>query len=123
MAYHAGVERREASVLAEVLVWSDMIGRPEQGVWRLPIYLKRFKLGLISSPSKPRTVARKKAVMLLDAQNGFGQFVGQLAMGQAIRLAEKFGVGVVGVKRGNHFGPCGILRQSSSRKGIFRTSL
>jgi LDH2 family malate/lactate/ureidoglycolate dehydrogenase len=103
--------------LAEVLVWSDMIGRPEQGVWRLPTYLKRFKLGLISSPSKPRTVARKKAVAVLDGRNGFGQVVGQLAMGQAIRLAEKFGVGVVAVKRSNHFGPAAYFVNQAAEKG------
>lgn len=117
MARHAGVDRREAASLAEVLVWSDMIGRPEQGVWRLPTYLKRFKRGLISSPSKPRTMARKKAVALLDGRNGFGQVVGRLAMGQAIRLAEKFGVGVVGVKRSNHFGPAAYFVNQAAEKG------
>jgi LDH2 family malate/lactate/ureidoglycolate dehydrogenase len=117
LACHSGVDRREASSLAEVLVWSDMIGRPEQGVWRLPTYLKRFKLGLISSPSRPRMIARKKAVALLDGRNGFGQVVGQLAMDQAIRLAEKFGVGVVGVKRSNHFGPAAYFVNQAAEKG------
>ena len=115
---HSGVDRKEAKVLSEALVWSDMIGRPEQGVWRLPTYLKRFKLGLIVSPSKPRIVANRKAVILLDGRNGFGQVVGRVAMQRAIRLAAKFGVGVVGVKRSNHFGPAAYFVNRAAEKGF-----
>ena len=32
LACHAGVDPKEAAVLAEVLVWSDMIGRPAGSV-------------------------------------------------------------------------------------------
>jgi LDH2 family malate/lactate/ureidoglycolate dehydrogenase len=113
----AGVDAKEATILAEVLVWADMIGRPEQGVWRLPTYLKRFRLGLISSPSKPRTVTRRNAVALLDGRNGFGQVVGELAMRRAIRLAVKFGVGVVGVKHSNHFGPAAYYVNQAAEEG------
>lgn len=115
---HAGVDQKEAVILAKVLVWSDMIGRPEQGTWRLPTYLKRFKLGLIRSPCKPRPVARKHAVCLLDGRNGFGQVVGQVAMRQAIHLAARFGVGVVGVKQSNHFGPAAYYVNQAAEKGF-----
>ncbi len=115
---HAGVDPNEAGILADVLVWSDMIGRPEQGVWRLPTYLKRFKLGLIRSPCKPRAVARKRAVTLLDGHNGFGQVVGQVAMRRAIGLAARFGVGVVAVKRSNHFGPAAYYVNQAAEKGF-----
>jgi len=117
LACHAGVDPREAVVLAEVVVWSDMIGRPEQGVWRLPTYLKRFKLGLIRSPCHARILARKKAVSIVDGRNGFGQVIGRLAMRRAIRLASDFGVGVVGVKRSNHFGPAAYYVNLAAEKG------
>ena len=104
-------------MLAEVLVWSDMIGRPEQGVWRLPTYLKRFKHGLIRSPCHARAATRRKAVSLVDGRNGFGQVVGRLAMRRAIRLATDFGVGIVGVKRSNHFGPAAYYVNLAAEKG------
>jgi len=117
LACHAGVDSKEAAVLAEVLVWSDMIGRPEQGVWRLPTYLKRFKHGLIKSPCRARTATRSKAVSLVDGRNGFGQVIGRLAMRRAMRLATDFGVGVVGVKRSNHFGPAAYYVNLAAEKG------
>lgn len=114
---HAGVNRKEAALLAHVLVWSDMIGRPEQGIWRLPTYLKRFGLGLITSPCRVRALTRGKAVSLMDGGNGFGQVVGQLAMRRAIRLADRFGVGVVGVRRSNHFGPAAYYVNLAAESG------
>ena len=117
LACHAGVDPKEAAVLAKVLVWSDMISRPEQGVWRLPTYLKRFKHGLIRSPCHAYTATRRKAVSLVDGRNGFGQVIGQLAMRRAIRLATDFGVGVVGVKRSNHFGPAAYYVNLAAEKG------
>ena len=114
----AGVHPNDAAILADVLVWSDMIGRPEQGVWRLPTYLKRFKLGLIRSPCKPRAIARKHAVCVLDGNNGFGQVIGQAAMRRATRLAARYGVGVVGVKRSNHFGPAAYYVNQAAEQGF-----
>jgi len=117
LACQAGVDSKEASVLAEVLTWSDMVGRPEQGVWRLPSYLKRFKHGLINSPCQPRTVAERKAVVVIDGDNGFGQLLGRLAMRRAMDLAADYGVGFVGVRRSNHFGPAAYYVNLAAERG------
>jgi len=44
----SGVDLKESTVIARVLVWNDMIGRYTQGIWRLPAYLKTFNLSLIN---------------------------------------------------------------------------
>lgn len=117
LACRAGVDSKEVAVLAEVLTWSDMVGRPEQGVWRLPVYLKRFKHGLVNSPSRPRAVTERRAIVVIDGDNGFGQLLGRFAMGRALDLAANYGVGVAGVRRSNHFGPAAYYVNLAAERG------
>lgn len=80
------------------------MGRPNYGVWRLPIYTKRLSLGLTKSPCRPRFRKTAPAVGVLDGDQGFGHFVGQTAMRRAMELARRSGVGLVCVNNSNHFG-------------------
>jgi LDH2 family malate/lactate/ureidoglycolate dehydrogenase len=99
-----GAEESEAAVVADALVWRDLMDRPTQGVWLLPITTKRLALGLIKSPGHPHFVKTAPAVEILDGDQGFGYAVGSLAMRKALDLARGSGVGLVGVKNSNHFG-------------------
>jgi LDH2 family malate/lactate/ureidoglycolate dehydrogenase len=100
----AGVDPREAPIIADVFVWFDLIGRHAQGVERLPVYLKRLELGLIVSPCYPELVRKSDAIYLLNGNDGFGHYLGHVAMSRAIDIAAERGVGVVGVCDSNHFG-------------------
>lgn len=100
----ASVDPHEAKIVAGVLVWNELIGREAQGLIRIPIYLERFKRGLIFSPCKPKTVKVSDAIFMVIGNNGFGQFLGHYGMSKAIELAGIHGVGVVGVCASNHFG-------------------
>lgn len=100
----AGVDPEEADVIAGVFVWTELIGRDTQGLKRLPSYLKRLRLGLIQSPCKPQFLEKTDSLHILNGNDGFGHYLGHLAMKQAIGLAEKKGIGAVGVRHSNHFG-------------------
>lgn len=101
---HAGVDPLEAASMAPVFVWTDMIGRHLHGVNRLPALIKRFKLGLINSPCNARFEHQAPAFARLEGNNGFGQYLGHVAMHEAITLARTHGIGAVGVRGSNHFG-------------------
>lgn len=98
----AGVDQAEATIVAKVLVWTDLIGRSTHGLFRLPVYVKRYQHGLIASPSRPEWVQKADTIYLLEGHNGFGLYLGHLAMSKAIEVAAQFGVGVVGVWQSNH---------------------
>jgi LDH2 family malate/lactate/ureidoglycolate dehydrogenase len=85
-------------------VWTDLVGRHTHGVRRLPIYLKRFGLGLMRSPCNPQFTQKSTAIHMADGNGGFGQYLGHLAMSKAIDIANEHGIGLVGVRDGNHFG-------------------
>ena len=99
-----GTDATEATVVADVLVWNQLAGRCTQGVERFPVYLKRYLRGLIKSPCHPEYVRQKDTICVVSGNDGFGQYLGHIAMSEAIDLAEQHGVGLVGVNHSNHFG-------------------
>jgi len=101
----SGVDAEEAKIVARIMVWADLVGRFSQGVWRLPTYLRRFESGSMRSPCNPDFIKKSEIMYVVDGHNGFGQYVGHLAMLKAIEIAGKHGVGMVGVRNSNHFGP------------------
>jgi ureidoglycolate dehydrogenase (NAD+) len=113
----SGVDTRETNTIAEVMVWTEMIGRSGHGLKRLPIFIKRFKRNLINSPCHAEFVRKSDTISLLEGNDGPGQFLGHMAMLKAIEIADKFGVGVVGVQNSNHFGANSYYNQLAAQAG------
>ena len=99
-----GVDSQESSIIAQVFVWFDLIERKTQGVSRLSVYLKKFQHGLIQSPCHPEFIQKSETIHLINGHNGFGHYLGHIAMSKAVDIAKKYGVGLVGVSHSNHFG-------------------
>ena len=68
-----GVDRVQADVVAHILVWSDLIGRPNYGVLRLHIHMQRMQKGLFNTPCTPVFHETTNAMQLLDGDHGFDQ--------------------------------------------------
>jgi LDH2 family malate/lactate/ureidoglycolate dehydrogenase len=100
----AGVPPHQAGTIAEIVVQADLRGVESHGLLRLPAYIHRVQAGLMSAVTEVKTVRERGATMLLDAQSGFGQVAGVVAMSQAIERARQYGVGVAAVRNANHFG-------------------
>lgn len=100
----AGVDSEEAAVVTDVFIWFDLVGRGTQGLGRLPVYLKRLQCGLIKSPCHPEFIKKTDTIYTLNGNDGFGHYLGHVAMSKAIDLADKTGTGIVGVCHSNHFG-------------------
>ena len=118
LATAAGVPPQEADTLAETLGWCDLRGHQTQGVYLLPILLKRVKLGKLASPADMRWRRTAPSTGTVDARHGFGQVAGRLAMDYALRLARETGVGVVAVKNSNHFGAAGFYAARAADQGF-----
>jgi LDH2 family malate/lactate/ureidoglycolate dehydrogenase len=98
----AGVDSAEATIVAKVLVWTELIGRSTLGLIRLSAFIERYRRGLIESPCRPKWVQKADVVDLREGHYGFGREVGHLAMLKALEVATRWGVGVVGVHQSNH---------------------
>ena len=61
---------------ADSLVDADVRGIGTHGVVRVPIYVKRLRLGLITARPQARWTTVGSAAERLDGDNGLGQWVG-----------------------------------------------
>ncbi len=99
-----GVDPEQANEVANNLIWSELVGRDNFGLLRLPIYLERVAGGGLKCPCEPSFTDRSGTISILDADAGFGQYAANLATGRAVSLARTSGVGMVGVRNSNFFG-------------------
>ena len=118
LAAAAGVPQQEAAALAETLAWCDIRGHQTQGVYLLPILLKRLRLGLIASPADMQWQQTSPSTGTVDARHGFGQIAGRMAMDHAVQLARDNGAGIVAVRNSNHFGAAGYYAARAAEQGF-----
>jgi LDH2 family malate/lactate/ureidoglycolate dehydrogenase len=118
-----GVSEREGAITARVLVASDLRGIASHGVARLGRYVKGLKEGYIVPGVEFEVREPVPAVGVIDAKNGIGQVVGELAMDLAIAKAKANGVGVVTVRNSNHYGIAGYYVQKAIGEGMLGISM
>ncbi len=104
----AGIAEPEARRAAELMAMSDVSGADGHGVFRLPQYIRRIRVGGLNTRPEIKVIRRAKATALVDGDNGLGSLVVARAVEEAIGLARDNGVGWVGVRRGNHAGAAAV---------------
>ena len=118
-----GVSRSEGEVVARVLVSSDIRGIPSHGVARLGRYLAGIDKGFIVPGVTPEVVEPVPAIAVVDAKNGLGQVVSELAMDLAIAKAKVNGIGMVTVKNSNHYGIAGYYALKALEQRMIGVSM
>ena len=99
-----GLSGDDARVVAEDLVRANLRGIDSHGVSRIPMYLERIRRGLVNPRPDIKVEQVAGAVSLVDGDGGMGFLASHRAMGEAIALAGRSGIGLVGVRRSTHFG-------------------
>ncbi|KAF2236533.1 putative malate/L-lactate dehydrogenase [Viridothelium virens] len=114
---HSGVPADRAHTIADCLVLADLRGVDTHGLNRLPGYIARIQHGVLA-PNPPLPLTQKTPVMaLLDANHTFGFVAGALAIDHGVRMAETFGVGIVGVRNSGHYGMAASYLLRAMEKG------
>ena len=102
----AGLSSQDAWRVADSLVFADARGLPSHGVARLTIYVRRIQAGAVKARPRMRWLTEREAVAVLDADDGPGAVAAAAAMGKAVELAARYGLGACAVRNSNH---CGAL--------------
>jgi ureidoglycolate dehydrogenase (NAD+) len=118
-----GVDEEQIRSVSGNLIWSDLVGRPNFGVLRLPILMERVNRGLLRCPCHPRFEPLSATVECLDGDGGFGQHVAEIGMLRAIELAGAGGVGVVGIRNSNFFGTGAYFVQIAAEAGMIALAM
>jgi L-2-hydroxycarboxylate dehydrogenase (NAD+) len=104
----AGVPDSDAAKIAELMLEADLVGADAHGVFRLPQYWQRLKLG--STNPRPNISVNRTApaTALVDGDNGMGHLVVARAAETAITFARECGVAWVGCRMSGHAGAAGV---------------
>jgi ureidoglycolate dehydrogenase (NAD+) len=112
------VPPKDAQLIASSLVQTSLWGIDSHGIARLGHYLARFTAGSIEARPKLRLKRTGPCSAQLDGGHGQGIVVCHRAMTEAIALAKKNGVGVVGVANSTHGGAIGLYGRQAAAAGM-----
>jgi L-2-hydroxycarboxylate dehydrogenase (NAD+) len=103
-----GVPPADAEKIAELMLEADLIGADAHGVFRLPQYVQRLKLGSTNPCPSIKVERSAPATALVHGDNGMGHLVVSRAAETAIELAHETGVAWVGCVMSGHAGAAGV---------------
>ena len=83
-----GLPADDAAKVAELMLEADLIGADAHGVFRLPQYVQRLKLGSTNPRPNIKVKQTAPATALVDGDNGMGHLVVSRAAETAIELAR-----------------------------------
>lgn len=117
-----GFTAKEATIIKNVLLTSDLYGIESHGMQRMVRYHKGLEKGTIHLEAKPEVVFETPVSAVIDGHNGMGQLIGHFAMEKAIEKAKTSGVGIVTVRESNHYGIAGFYAKMASEQGLIGMS-
>ncbi|MBA4493059.1 ureidoglycolate dehydrogenase [Paenactinomyces guangxiensis] len=119
----AGLREDHAKVVADVLVHADLRGVSSHGVLRTEHYVKRLTMGGLNPSPEFSVKDTGPCTAVFDGDDGMGHVVAKEAMDYAIQLAEKNGVGMVGVINSSHCGALSYFVQQAAEKNLIGMAL
>ncbi|GGD64797.1 MULTISPECIES: malate/lactate/ureidoglycolate dehydrogenase [Caballeronia] len=114
----AGSAPREAELVADHLVMSNLSGHDSHGVGMIPRYVSSLGDGQLQLNTHAEIVRDAGAVLTVDGRKGFGQVVAYEAMEHGIERAKKFGVCAVGLRNAHHIGRIGHWAEQCANAGL-----
>ena len=113
-----GLHETDATIIATSLVTTSLWGIDSHGIARIPHYLNRFEQGSINKYPKINMTKTGDATCQLDGDDGHGIIIMNRAADYSVEIANKAGIGVIGVKNSSHCGAIGLYTRKISEKGM-----
>ena len=88
---NCGVPSNDSGKIAELMLEADLVGAEAHGIFRLPQYVQRLKLGSTNAKPNIRVKRTAPATALINGDNGMGHLVVARAAETAIELARECG--------------------------------
>lgn len=114
----AGVPAHKARVAAESLVAANLRGVDSHGIQLVPYYVDQLLAGEMDAQADGQVISEFGSCLMLDAQNGLGQWVAETCCRHAVRIAEQQGLALVVARESNHFGAAAWWAQKMRAAGM-----
>jgi hydroxycarboxylate dehydrogenase B len=118
VARRMGSDEGETKEVADHLVRANLTGHDSHGVGMLPAYVRLLQDGLLVPNQAPATVLDAGALLVIDAQRGFGQRMTADAVRRAIGRAKELGACVLALRNASHIGRIGTYAELAARHGM-----
>lgn len=119
----AGLPETHAEAVADHLAYADSRGVHSHGAVRVEYYSERVSKGGSNTAPNFKYERKSGSITILDGDNAIGHLVAQMGLEEAIVLAEKTGVGIVGMKRLGHCGTLSYFLRNAARQGYIMISM
>ena len=112
------VPKKDAKIIADVLITSDLRGIDSHGIQRCKMYYDRIREGIYNTKTKIKIIKEGPTTAVLDGGCGLGPIIAHEAMSMAIKKAKKYGLGAVAVRNSTHFGIAGYYSLMAIKEGM-----
>ncbi|QLK85378.1 ureidoglycolate dehydrogenase [Staphylococcus sp. 17KM0847] len=119
----AGLQETSAERVSDVLVFADHRGIHSHGAVRVEYYAERIAKGGITVHPEYQFEKTGPSSGIYFGDNGPGHEVAYYAMEEAIAMAEKNGVAIVGMKNISHSGALGYFVEMAAKKDMLAISM
>src|SRR5579859_3938071 len=99
-----GLNSQDAYLTASILLEGDLRGYSTHGIERIFQILEGIEKGTLDLKASSQKIHQKESVEIWDGCGALGQPIGHKAMLQAVNLAKKNGIGLIGVINAGHIG-------------------
>jgi uncharacterized oxidoreductase len=113
-----GSSAEEANTVAHNLVLANLKGHDSHGVGMIPRYVEAFLEGALKINQACHVQSDLGSLLVLDAQQGYGQIVGEQAMQMGIERAQKHGSCIVSLSNAHHLGRIGHFAEIAAGNGL-----
>lgn len=112
------VQVEHAQIVADVLTYAEVRGIHSHGVIRMAPYVVRVQKGHIQINPNIQVTPVNEAVVKVDGDYGFGHVVAKVATDEAIKCANKMGIGLAIVAHTTHCGAVGYYADYAAKQGM-----
>lgn len=114
----AGVDQREAAIVARSLIGANLRGYDSHGVMRIPFYVAAIRDGRVR-PGQPLHIERETpAALVCDGEGGLGQVLSRDLVERLIAKARALGVACGTLQRAAHIGRVGEYAELAAENGM-----
>ena len=114
----AGLEKEEADLFMENLLYADSRGVGSHGISRLINYAKRVRCGVITGGAEIEVVSESPSCLVIDGHNAIGAKIGRQTMDLCMKKARETGCCTATVRGANHFGVASFYTSYAAKHGM-----
>mgnify|MGYP001334143563 CR=1 FL=1 len=108
----------EAKLVADGLVWADLMGIESHGLVRVPQYMLRLDRGVVNPRPEMKIIKETPAAVVIDGDHSHGQIALNLAIEKALEKAKQVSIGWVIVGDTTHTGAVGMYTRRVASDGM-----